>query len=237
VKIVLLITLILSTLLYARNNPFKEASEDSFLIEDDNKVSLLNINSPSPTKVEKIDINKSIEKKTTIQKIIKPIKANPINIKSSKVKIIDDIPTINNAHEKSINEPIVITDENIKYILDCCKKKVKKSVKHKKFHKIPSNRYKTIYKNYFLTIKTDSKRLKIITTDRILCKKISKDRKKLILDFKRVEYFKSFEKNLNHKFIKSINIGSHHCYYRIVIHLKKRANIKVSKRSYGYIVY
>lgn len=219
-------------LLYARTNPFSDIKIEPDLIED-NSISLLNIDSSSNNSDKRSVIDKKISSKVTSLKVIK-IKVKKIDKKQKIEKFTAPSTTI-----QKTDEPIIITDENAKYILDCCKITKKRSTIKKRRSKVKKKiyRYKTIYKNYFLTIKSDQRSVKIFTKDCLISKKVSYNPTRLILDFRRVEYFKSVKKWLNFKTIKNIKIGSHHCFYRIVIEFKKGHKIVLSKKSYGYLIH
>lgn len=227
---------LLNTLSYGRNNPFGEINVNNYLINE-NGSSLLNIK-PSNDDISK---KKIITDKNTSTSI-KSNKHEPIKIKKIDIPNANVVnqPTKIKKIKNNIEPPIVITDENAKFILGCCKKnsyKKKHLNRHKRTHKQKYYKYTTIYKNYFLTIKSNHTKLKIITKDCLISKKLLKNSIKLSLDFRKIQYFKSIKKRLNYKSIKSIKIGSHHCFYRIVVNFTKNHKIKILKKSYGYLIF
>jgi hypothetical protein len=210
----LLLLSILSAFLFARENPF---------------------DSPSiriKTKTDYIPL-------VTIKKAKKEIvKAKPI-VKTIKKEEAKPDPIIIKEEPKKFLLPPIIIDE-IPEVVECCikKEKVKKpKVKKIKRKKKKVQKQKTIYKNYFLKITTDKKSIKIYTKDCLLKKSVFKNPKRVVLDFKRVQHFKTKTVKIYNSHIKAVKVGSHNCTYRITIKEDKKTNLRVKKTSYGYLIY
>jgi hypothetical protein len=165
----------------------------------------------------------------TIKKEI--IKVKPI------VKVAPTPIIIKQEPKKFLLPPIIIDEIPV---VKCCikKEKIKKpKVKKVKRYKRKVQKQKTIYKNYFLKITTDKKSIKIYTKDCLLKKSVFKNPKRVVLDFKRLQHFKTKSTKIYNSNIKAIKVGSHNCTYRVTIDEDRKTNLRVKKTNYGYLIY
>jgi hypothetical protein len=218
--------------LFARENPFIDLTSNRST--DSDLITLLNINNNKKQQtIKKVEFKKS--KSDTIQKLplYKRAKKENIILKSYK-----DTTSKKLILPKVDNQAIIITDKLKPYIIGCCftKPHIKKKRKKEKKKKKVTPKFKLIYKNYFLKIVSNGKEIKIYNCDRLISKKYYNSPKRLVLDFKRTQYFKTKIKEINSAYIKSIKIGSHHCFYRITLLLNHK-KLSVKKSSFGYLIY
>ncbi len=100
-------------------------------------------------------------------------------------------------------------------------KQAKQPVSAIKFHK-------------FLTLKIFSSSVDFLTKDKNIryFKMISPYR--AVLDFKRVDNFLSFDKQLKESIFKNVSIGNHNGYYRVVLQLDGDYHCSFTKAKQGY---
>ena len=106
--------------------------------------------------------------------------------------------------------------------------KFKNSIKkQKKFQLVASIKYAKfyVYKNS----------MKIITKDKILRDFLLVSPHRIVLDLARDTSIKTFVKQLDEKGFKTIKIGNHNKYYRIVIVLDGIYRYHLTKLSHGYL--
>jgi hypothetical protein len=209
----LLLLSLLSTFLLARDNPFD--SPFKRLETKTDYIPLITI--------------KKVKKPTVIKKEI--VKVKPI------VKVVPTPIIIKQEPKKFLLPPIIIDEIPV---VKCCikKEKIKKpKVKKVKRYKRKVQKQKTIYKNYFLKITTDKKSIKIYTKDCLLKKSVFKNPKRVVLDFKRLQHFKTKSTKIYNSHIKAIKVGSHNCTYRVTIDEDRKTNLRVKKTNYGYLIY
>jgi len=101
-----------------------------------------------------------------------------------------------------------------------------------KTHKT-KNRFKKIADIKFISFYAYNKILKIKTKDKLLRDFILIKPDRVILDFKRDADFRSFKYN-GTKIFKTLRIGNHSGYYRVVIELDGKYIYTIKKTSYGY---
>ena len=89
----------------------------------------------------------------------------------------------------------------------------------------------------FISFSTLDKSLKIITKDKKIRSFMLVDPYRIVMDFKAEYDFRSFHKALKNSIFKSIRIGNHRGYYRVVIELDGQYKYDLKKESDSYIVH
>ena len=114
--------------------------------------------------------------------------------------------------------------------------KIKKIAKVQKKSKPKKAAYRTIYKNYFLKVQSNTKGFKIFTKDRLLRQSTYTSPIRVALDFEKLQYFHTKTIRLNKSIIKKLTLGSHHDFYRLTITLNKHKKYRLKKKPYGYLL-
>ena len=192
--------LLLSSILFARDNPFAPVAQDQLdLLHKPISICEFNQTKVTPTPKPEIKIAKTFPVDT-----IQP-KPQPQPIIAKTIKIIP------------------AKTEHIKHI------------KHKRV--VHKTRYKQIYKNENLKIYLNQNHIKISTNDTLLKSWILRYPKRLVLDFgDDFVIYPSYQKNIRSRYIKSLKIGTHDCFYRVTLQLKNRTKYKIKNTSYGYLI-
>ncbi len=241
-KSIVTIFFLFTATLCARDNPFVSTFDNNYTIkkpifEDINPSEFFSDITPKKDEKAKVTAKAKLSSNET-----------PITKKIDSAK--SDTKVSTNVEKKSFLVPPIIlppttntnklaqkTTPNLICICDAGKlstKPKRKKVIHKRKKKRVKikPKYKTIYKNYFVTIKIYGNRYKIYTKDNLIKKHSLKSPERVAFDFKRLQYFETKEiKSKN----STIKIGSHHCFWRITLHSKH--NFKILKRPYGYLIY
>jgi|GEM_PF-3337857 len=189
--------------------------------------------------------------------LVKPIPApdfRPVNPIQKKGNVIVPLPVLNAAKcetkpfvkEKNrtkvwktqkIQEPQKVSSKPAKKpILFVEKKKAypKKVHKHKRVHHA---KYRLVYRNDNLKLYTKGRTLKIITDDKIIADFMLKSPARLVLDFgDDFVLYDTIHKFIKTPYIKEIKIGTHNCFYRLTLVLKKRYRYRLKPIRNGYII-
>ena len=96
--------------------------------------------------------------------------------------------------------------------------------------------YKKIASLPFITFYAAGKKLKVITSDKLLRHFLLVKPHRIVCDFKRDTDIRSYVKNIKKPFLfKQIRVGTHKGYYRVVIELDGYYQYKVTTLSKGYL--
>ena len=118
-------------------------------------------------------------------------------------------------------------------------KKDKKSVKsNKNVKKIkkeisPVNQFQLLCKYRFIHFYYKENELLIDTEDTLIRDFLLPNPHRIVLDFKKKAFFSTYKKRLNKKFFKSIVIGNHKGYYRVVLTLDGKYTYTIQKNKYN----
>ena len=115
-------------------------------------------------------------------------------------------------------------------------KKVKKVKKHhRKIHQ--KARYKTIYHDQNLRIRVKGPFVKVVTCDRLVSHFTLQNPSRLVLDFgDDFVIYPSISKKVHTRYVKRLKIGTHPCFYRVTLELKKSKRHKVKRLPDGYLI-
>jgi len=204
------ITLLLFTLLGARENPFFPAEGEtdipltSNITQNQEPLKRATLTFPSTARtIEEVTISYknldgSIEKKS-------------INLNNS----IDwHLPLF---ISQNYNESLKVNNEKKEVI-----------VKNEAFKKLASLKFISLY--------TNKKELKVITKDKMIRDFLLVKPHRIVCDFKRDIDIRSFAKKISHEpLVKEFRVGNHQGYYRIVIELDGYYRYKLKKINDGYL--
>ncbi len=96
--------------------------------------------------------------------------------------------------------------------------------------------YKEIAKIKYAKFLSSNKTLKIITKDKLIRNFTLVKPHRVVLDFKRDSHMKSYEKNSKNNIFKTIRVGNHSGYYRVVVELDGHYKSNVNKLKNGYSI-
>jgi hypothetical protein len=80
---------------------------------------------------------------------------------------------------------------------------------------------------------SNKRSIKIYTKDCLIKNSLYSDPTRVVLDFKRLQHFKTKSIKIKSGKIKMVKVGSHNCFYRVSIYGK----LNVRKTNYGYLIY
>lgn len=111
----------------------------------------------------------------------------------------------------------------------------KKSVKAKKI--VPKEqKFKEMASIKHLKLFSSSKDLKIVTNDEMLRNFLLVKPHRIVMDFKRETDIRSYVKNHPEDIFRSVRIGGHKGYYRVVVELDGHYRYSMEKTSEGYAI-
>jgi len=93
-----------------------------------------------------------------------------------------------------------------------------------------------IIQKKFIKFYSSSKKLKIVTKDKILRNFLLVNPHRIVIDFKRDTSFNSLSKRDKNSRFKKVRLGNHSGYYRAVIELDGYYKYKTIKKPYGYLI-
>lgn len=105
---------------------------------------------------------------------------------------------------------------------------IKKEKKEEEFKKIAAYQ--------FISFFSKEKTLKIVTQDKKIRNFMLVDPYRLVIDFKQNYDFRSFEKNIKNSIFKTIRIGNHKGYYRVVVELDGQYKCDFKKDTDSYLL-
>ncbi len=108
-------------------------------------------------------------------------------------------------------------------------------IKHKKIKNYKS-KYKRVAAIKYASFHYCDKNLKIITKDKMIRNFYLVKPARIVMDFKRDSTMKSFSKAINKPGYKSIRIGNHDGYYRVVVELDGLYKYTKTKLDNGYLL-
>ena len=134
---------------------------------------------------------------------------------------------------KPAKKPILFVEKKKKHPKNVHRQKHKKVVKKRVHHA----KYRLVYKNDNLKLYTKGRTLKIITDDKIIADFMLKSPARLVLDFgDDFVLYDTIHKFIKTPYIKEIKIGTHNCFYRLTLVLKKRYRYRLKPIRNGYII-
>lgn len=212
-SIVLLISLILS--LTARENPF-------FPSKDSQDLSI------STNKVQQHDqLKRAALTLPSSARIIREVSVEYVNLDGSIEK-----KSISLDNSIDWHLPIFIsqsyTNDMVEKEPTPLKKEVQPVKKEQKFKKIADYQ--------FISFFTRGKKLQIMTDDKMIRSFMLLDPYRIVVDFKRDSDFRSYHETLKKSIFKSIRIGNHKGYYRVVIELDGQYKYDFKKDGKSYIL-
>lgn len=193
-----------ATLLTARTNPFFMPSGVQELGITSNSIKTY-----PPLKSASITLPSSA-------RILKQVSVKFINIDGSV-----GTKTIHLSNKIDWRVPIFISQAFVTSAKESSVKQINKPADTVQFHK-------------FLTLKIFSQSVDFATKDKNLRFFMMISPYRAVLDFKRESSFLSFYKRLNNTIFKSVAIGNHNGYYRVVLELDGDYGCQVSKTKQGY---
>ena len=130
---------------------------------------------------------------------------------------------------KEVKKPVI---KKVKPVL------LKPKVTHKKVKKHHRKaRFKTIYHDQNLRIRVKGPFIKVITSDTLVKHFTLRNPSRLVLDFgDDFVIYPSIVKNVQTRYIKRLKIGTHPCFYRVTLELKKSKRYKVKRLPEGYLI-
>ncbi len=97
--------------------------------------------------------------------------------------------------------------------------------------------YRRIYHNENLTIYIKANQIKIITDDRLQKRFKLSYPTRVVLDFgDDFVIYPSIDRHIHSRYLKRLKIGTHDCFYRVVLVTEKTKRYRIQKRSYGYLI-
>ncbi len=196
-----------------------------------------------------------VEAKTQVIEPIPTIETQPIqNIEttthftkkttfssSDVIPLAKTYPVLDNQIENSNYEPYTETQtqysetqtqyiEPVPYVEKVKKRNSKKRVKSK------LAKYKTAFKNNFVTVEYGNRSVKIITKNRYIKKRYFKNPKRVSFDFQGDPFFKSGNKVISKNYANRIRVGAHGDFFRVTINLKNKNKAIAHTRPYGLLI-
>lgn len=107
-----------------------------------------------------------------------------------------------------------------------------KSLKLKKSKK---NNFKKVASSKYISFYSSEKKLKLITKDEMIRNFLLVKPHRIVLDFKKDSSMKSYTKNLPNNVFRTIRVGNHDGYYRVVLELDGYYRYSYKKSPDGYI--
>ncbi|WP_345992778.1 AMIN domain-containing protein [Sulfurimonas sp. HSL-1716] len=98
-------------------------------------------------------------------------------------------------------------------------------------------KYEKVADYKFISFSVKNKRLKIITKDKKIRNFMLIDPYRIVIDFKRVCDFRSYQENVKNSVYKTIKIGNHDGYYRVVIELDGQYEYTLKREKKGYLLF
>ncbi len=102
--------------------------------------------------------------------------------------------------------------------------------------KVKKVNFKQIAKIKYAKFLSSNKTLKIITKDKLIRDFTLVKPHRVVLDFKRDSHMKSYVKNSKNNIFKTIRVGNHSGYYRVVVELDGHYKSDVNRLKNGYSV-
>jgi len=202
---VILITLLLLITLDARENPFFPSNGEKDMRLTSNQDVVI-----PPLKRAAISLP---SQSRVLQKVTIEFKDLDGSVQSKSIELQNSIDW---------HLPIFISQS---YTENLTEKKVPTS--EKKFEKIASIKYASFY--------SSGKKLKILTSDKIIRNFLLVEPHRIVIDFKRDTNLQSYTKENKNNIFTKIRIGNHAGYYRAVVELDGLYTCTMGKTSNGYI--
>jgi len=203
---ILFITLFLLSILQARENPFFPSKGENDIPYTSNKT--------------KIDV---------------PLKCTSITLPSTARKIRKiTIEYLN--MDASVEKKTLKLDNSVDWHLPIfISQNYTKNTKTAKKTRVINTNYKKIASIKYASFLSLNKNLKIITDDEIIRNFPLVKPHRIVIDFKKDAYLKSYIKNISKNIFTKVRVGNHAGYYRVVIELDGHYRYKMKKISNGYL--
>jgi len=217
-SIILLISLIIS--LNARENPFFPSKDSQNLSISTNKLQKY-----EPLKRATLTLPSSA-------RVLREVSVEYVNLDGSIEKKSISLDNSIDWHLPLFISQSYTNDDGSEKAPMLQKEEVSKKEKISK----KEQRFKKVADYGFISFFLNAKALKIVTKDRMIRHFMLVSPYRIVIDFRRDDDFRSYQKDLKNSIYKSIRIGNHKGYYRVVIELDGQYEIDFKKDTGNYLL-